>query len=481
MLDDRASLENSSLEESHSLDGQHNAQPLMPPLPEKPSPKNHDVVNGSGVDAMVGDADDSQRDTAQANNNRREEWLRDARTSAASTVKPRRALPSVEVGPVVSMATHFDVLSTLGRGAFADVYRVRAKIDGRLYAVKRNRRQFRGTRDREKALAEVRCMQRLQNICTTRPGAANVSYSLYLLFFFQAWQEDGHFFCQTELCCRDTCRELMDSLRCHWDHAKSSYPSLRQLPPPPHGDPGSPIMDGRLFPEPAIWKICHDVTAGLCHIHSHGLVHFDIKPSNVFFVPHGRLGALCKIGDFGMAGEVGSSEDGQEGDQKYMAPELLASDQKHPSADIFSFGLTLYELASSLPFALPSEGSLWHELRSGRHTPDIPSCRGSDLLHLIGTMLRPSKDARPSAEAILTIGKVAEAGRSCNQFLRDYLADIDSYDRREEEHQRRLSAMGGLGDDDQTPRHARTRVCSPSIANFMPPAPLLSSPEVAPS
>lgn len=422
VLDGRASLENSTLEEGDSRDS-----------------------SKSGTEA----AKDS--DT----------WLHDNRA-------PKQESPNVPQ-TVVSMATDFDVLSTLGSGNFADVYRVRSKIDGRLYAVKRNRRQFRGTRDREKALAEVKYMQRLQSVCT-RPAASNSTYSLYLLFFYQAWQEDGHFFSQTELCCRDTCRELMDSLRFKWRISQSRYPSLRSLPPPPSAFPGGSPSDCRLFPEATVWKICHDVGAGLLHIHSHGIVHFDIKPSNIFLVAHARLGAMCKIGDFGMAGDIGSSEDGQEGDQLYMAPELLTSDQKHPSADIFSLGMTLYELASSLSFVLPSDGDRWHEIRSGRHKLDVPSTRSHDLVLMLQAMLRPNRDERPTAQSILSANKVATTGATCDTFLRDYIKDIADYDAQED-------LTRSCRKDDETPRQVVRTICSPPVGAWAPKPPLMHSPE----
>jgi membrane-associated tyrosine/threonine-specific cdc2-inhibitory kinase len=377
-----------------------------------------------------------------------------------------------QLEPVVSMVTHFTVLSALGSGAFADVYRVRSKVDGALYAVKRNRRQFRSKRDREKAMNEVKWMQLLQR-AGTQENESNRSYSLFLLFFYQAWQEDGHFYVQTELCCRDTCRGLMDSLRSKWPVAKSRYPCLSQLPPIPAKELRvGAVPDLRMFPEDTIWKIFHDVAAGLSHIHSHGLVHFDIKPENCFLVSHGRLGAMVKIGDFGLAGAIGSSEDGQEGDTKYMPPELLLSDKKHPSADIFSLGLTLYEIASCPSFHLPSEGALWHELRNGQHSLNIPTCRSKALFDLIQASIRPEKDARPTADSILNIDVVATVGGRCDTFLRDYLHDVEDFDAREE--------FNFGGQEDKTPRHAhRKRVCSPTISNIFGNQTLLYSPETA--
>ena len=382
-----------------------------------------------------------------------------------------RCCQQVEKQPlVISMAECFDVLSTLGRGNFADVYRVRSKQNGNLYAVKRVRQQFRGKRDRETALAEVRSMQRLQSHMAASALSEQqqedhqrqraTHHSLYLLFFFQAWQEEGHFYCQTELCCRDTCREVMDSLRSHWQVAKAMYPSINLLPPTSSSRSGS--HDGaRWMPEDAIWKMCHDIGAGLSYIHSHGFVHNDIKPSNIFFVRHPRFGALCKIGDFGMARTIGSSEDGQEGDQKYMALELLDSGVKmHPSADIFSLGLTLYEMASNLSFVVPSEGPRWHEIRSGRHVLDVPSCRSVELKEMVRKMIHVKSAQRPSAATLLSSCTVTGAGRQYNRFLHDYILDVEKSEQQEE-----AAAVLWNG---QTPRHSSRTLCSPTFGLSVP-------------
>ena len=388
---------------------------------------------------------------------------------------PPRIRRSVgEMGSISSFATDFETLGILGKGAFADVYKVRSKLDNKLYAVKRNRRHFRGKRDRDIALAEVRSMQRLQQQVTHQQQEQQSAsqYLRYLLFFYRAWQEDGHFFCQTELCCRDTCREMMDCLSIEWNLARNRYPSLlRNLPAPEGVVAGSPFdVAGRLVPDMTVWKICHDICAGLSHIHSRGLVHNDIKPSNIFFVAHDQLGSLCKIGDFGMAGEIGTSEDGQEGDQKFMAPELLDTGVKHASADVFSLGLTLYEVAAGFGFDLPKQGPRWHQLRSGTHAPELPSTRDTAIGQLIQQMISPTQDKRPTAESILKHEKVCLAGSACDEFLRDYMKDIDDFDRQQEE---RRAAMDHVSDE-QTPRtgsnapgaSCRVRVCSPTLGPF---------------
>jgi serine/threonine protein kinase len=367
-----------------------------------------------------------------------------------------------ETVPSISLATTFEILSTLGKGNFADVYRVRSKIDGRLYAVKRNRRRFRGRRDRDAAMSEVRCMQRLQaNLRQNEQCNNYTDYSMYLLSFVQAWQEDGHFFCQTELCCRDTCREMMDSLRSNFATAKLLYPVVNRLAQTQLMNKSHDIQ-GCLMPEEVIWKVCHDICAGLSHIHANNLVHNDIKPSNILFFKHRNFGALCKIGDFGMTRNAGSKEDGQEGDQKYMARELLQSGIANPTGDIFSLGLTLYEMASTLSFSVPSDGPRWHEVRSGLDKLEISTSRSPMLIQLIQLMIAPDALKRPSAATVLTQDTVRVAGSSLCVFIRDYIQAVEDFDKKQEEKALRALHF------DQTPRTGTRQICSPPLVELPP-------------
>jgi serine/threonine protein kinase len=312
---------------------------------------------------------------------------------------------------------------------------------------------------------------------STPLSSEKYSYSLYLLFFYRAWQEDGHFLCQTELCCRDTCRELLDSLRFLWNTAKNKYPSLlRRLPSHDNVEPG--CMDdvcGRQLPNETVWKICHDIAAGLSHIHLHGMVHHDIKPSNIFFVSHPRFGAMCKIGDFGMAGEIGTSAEGLEGDTRYMPPELLSSGKRHPRADIFSLGLTIYEIATDVQIEMPAEGAHWHYLRSSQG-PSLPSARGDTLQKLVLAMTDPVESNRPTADAILQLDQVQAAGQCCDNFLRDYIHDIDAFDQMEE------ARLAMESHEEQTPRNSTHRQVlstrSPGLSMLLTNSPSLFSPPV---
>jgi serine/threonine protein kinase len=329
---------------------------------------------------------------------------------------------------VMTLSGSFRIIgSPLGKGVFADVCKVQSKTDERYYALKCQRQAFRGRKDRDLALAEVRCMLILQKEPPLSP---------YLLRFFKAWQEDERIHVVTELCCKDTCRQLLDK---------------------------HPVF----LPEGVIWKLVFDVTSGLAHMHARKLVHNDIKPSNILLERNEGLGAICKIGDFGMTRPVDSTDDGQEGDQKYMALELLQKSKLQPSADIFSLGLTLYEAASA-SLTVPSHGPLWRQLRNGQHPFDFATTSGSsngtggdhhrsvELQDLIRHMMHPDAQQRPSAVSILDVGKAQDAGTSYNRFLADYIGTV-------EDQELALDENDDDDDDDdeyQTPRNVRT-LCSP--------------------
>ena len=178
-----------------------------------------------------------------------------------------------------------------------------------------------------------------------------------------------------------------------------------------------------------------------------------------------------------MAGDVGSTGDGQEGDARYMPLELLKSGTKHPSADVFSLGLTLFEIASDQHNEIPSEGPIWHDLRREGGL-QLPNVGDKDLSNLITQMTSPEAKQRLVADAILKIPKVKAAGHACDEFLGDYLRDIEEFDRIEEER------LAQEHHDEQTPRNSSNRssaaIRSPSLSMMLPAGPNLLSPLARP-
>ena len=104
----------------------------------------------------------------------------------------------------------------------------------------------------------------------------------------------------------------------------------------------------------AFYDVAIQAAAGLAHIHRQGVVHMDVKPANLGVVANGNGDFRLKILDFGLAHEVRGPLDRRiRGTLAYTAPEVLLQDSYDHRADLYSLGLTLFELATGV---LPSAG-----------------------------------------------------------------------------------------------------------------------------
>ena len=105
-------------------------------------------------------------------------------------------------------------------------------------------------------------------------------------------------------------------------------------------------IDAGVRPDPrATLPVVLQLLAGLGHAHEHGIVHRDVKPSNVF-LPFGRP---AKIMDFGVArlAGLGTTTAGVVvGTPNYMSPEQASAGEVDGRSDLFSAGLILYELVT---------------------------------------------------------------------------------------------------------------------------------------
>ncbi len=137
---------------------------------------------------------------------------------------------------------------------------------------------------------------------------------------------------------------------------------------------------------------------GVQALHEHSLVHFDLKPANIFL-----KGEIARVGDYGLSKLVSESRNSLSfgrGTPYYMAPEMLErrGDQR---SDIYSLGIILYEcLLGEVPFKGDSE---WEVLRKHEvESPDFPESMGGVERRVISKCLaKKAEDRYQSVKELL--------------------------------------------------------------------------------
>jgi len=125
-----------------------------------------------------------------------------------------------------------------------------------------------------------------------------------------------------------------------------------------------------LMPVNEVVKIVADAADALDYAHQQGVVHRDIKPANLMWLVDSKI---IKLTDFGIARITDSSKTKTGmvlGTPSYMSPEQLSGKKVDGRSDIFSLGVTLYQLLTgTLPFTADSMATLMFKIANEPHPP----------------------------------------------------------------------------------------------------------------
>ncbi|XP_067001568.2 eukaryotic translation initiation factor 2-alpha kinase 1 isoform X3 [Anabrus simplex] len=205
-------------------------------------------------------------------------------------------------------------------------------------------------------------------------------------------------------------------------------------------------------------SIFRQIVNGIHYIHSQGIVHHDIKPSNIFVnkdvskVQVGDLGLACIFQhapqDIKFVNQVIWSLDhrGEIGTKLYAAPEQLKG-ECNPKSDIYSLGIVLFELIQ--PFSTDMERSkLLSHLRDGNFPSKLNST-SPKLVHFIQMLMATDPADRPTTENVLTeldsitqeSSSEAFLSSSPDETIRQLRADLSRKDLEIEELKRKVQAL----------------------------------------
>jgi tRNA A-37 threonylcarbamoyl transferase component Bud32 len=170
-----------------------------------------------------------------------------------------------------------------------------------------------------------------------------------------------------------------------------------------------------LLPLKTVMGIIARVADALDYAHKQNVVHRDIKPANIMYDPETDT---PKVTDFGIARITDSSKTKTGmvlGTPSFMSPEQLAGKKIQGSSDLFSLGVSLYQLAcGKLPFEGDSMAQLMYRIANEPPTdilsvtPELPPC----LAAIVEKML-----AKKSEDRYANGAQIAEALRFCAASL----------------------------------------------------------------
>ena len=252
----------------------------------------------------------------------------------------------------------FVIMKLLGKGSFGSVYLVKRKKDDQIYAMKRINFPKSPKNEKEAALNEIRLLASLSH-----PNIIG-----YKETFF-------------DLSTGDLCivMEYGDG----GDLAKRiEYNKSHKL----------------LFMENMIWKWLIQLLNGVVFLHSHHIMHRDLKSANIFLMKNNIL----KIGDLNVSKLSNDSfARTKTGTPYYLAPEVWEDKSYNYKCDIWSIGCIIYELCCLVPpFRATSLKELYRAIRTGYYIP-IPKEFSNDLKVVISWMLNTNPSQRKSAKEIL--------------------------------------------------------------------------------
>lgn len=153
------------------------------------------------------------------------------------------------------------------------------------------------------------------------------------------------------------------------------------------------------------------VAKALAHAHDRGHIHRDIKPSNIMVDADGQFYVI----DFGITRALEETHTATFcGTLKYMSPEQVAHESPDGKTDVYSLGVTMYELLAQVsPFGSGKESEVAQRIREGdalplrEYVPDVPPA----LEDCIRRAMQVDRARRPSAaELAEELARASDSG-----------------------------------------------------------------------
>eukprot|EP00058_Branchiostoma_floridae_P006098 XP_002591586.1 hypothetical protein BRAFLDRAFT_116319 [Branchiostoma floridae] len=279
----------------------------------------------------------------------------------------------------------WETIGELGDGAFGKVYKVKNKENGNLAAAK---------------IIEIKNEEELEDYTVEIDILSECSHR-HVVALDDAYFHDGKLWMMIEFCAGGALDDIMLDL----DH---------------------PLT------EPQIRVICRQMLEALDYLHTHHIIHRDLKAGNVLLTPEGDI----KLADFGVSAKNSNTRQKRDtfiGTPYWMAPEVVLCETVKDTpydckADIWSLGITLIEFAQMEP---PNHEM--HPMRvlikiSKSEPPQLedPGRWSREFADFLRQCLQKIPEGRPSARELLThpFVRTAEEKKPIRDLVAEAKAEV---------------------------------------------------------
>ena len=253
---------------------------------------------------------------------------------------------------------NFEIINKIGDGAYSEVFKVRRKIDSKIYALKKVKLKNLKEKEKINSLSEIRILASIK--------------SPFIISYKEAF-----------FTIEDKSLNLVMEFADNGDlYQKIKYYKSKNL----------------FFDEKDVWKIFIQITRGLKTLHDLKILHRDFKSANIFLFKEG----IAKIGDLNVSKVITKGlGNTQTGTPYYASPEVWNNSTYDCKSDIWSLGCILYEMLTlNPPFTADDFDGLYKKVMSGKYNK-INSRYSEDMNELLKLLFKVDPKERPNCDEIL--------------------------------------------------------------------------------
>ena len=255
---------------------------------------------------------------------------------------------------------NFEVINKLGDGAYSEVFKVKRKIDNKIYALKKVKLKNLKEKEKANSLNEIRILASIKSPFIISYKESFFSEEDKILYLVMEYADNG---------------DLYQKIK-FFKKTKS------------------------FFEEKDVWKIFIQITRGLKSLHDLKILHRDFKSANIFLFSDGT----AKIGDLNVSKIIKQTLGyTQTGTPYYASPEVWNNSSYDCKSDIWSLGCILYEMLTlKPPFQAEDFDGLYKKVMSGKYNK-INARYSDDMNEILKLLFKVNPKERPNCDEILKL------------------------------------------------------------------------------